>query len=63
MDGAAKATVDLAAATLAELIRRYCGDLVIGLHLVGSIADGDFGRARAISISSPSCRACRPMPI
>lgn len=42
MDGAAKTTVDLAAATLAELIRRYSGDLVIGLHLVGSVADGDF---------------------
>lgn len=42
MDGAAKTTVDLAAATLADLIRRYSGDLVTGLHLVGSIADGDF---------------------
>ena len=39
MDGAAKTTVDLAAATLAELIRRYSGDLVIGLHLVGSVAE------------------------
>lgn len=42
MESAAKTTVDLAATTFAELIRRYCGDLVTGLHLIGSMADGDF---------------------
>ncbi|MFY8032269.1 MAG: aminoglycoside adenylyltransferase domain-containing protein [Devosia sp.] len=41
-EAAAKSTIDLAAATFAELVRRYGGDLVTGLHFVGSIADGDF---------------------
>ena len=43
----AKTTVDLAASTLAELLRRYCGDLVTGLHLVGSVALGDFRPGRS----------------
>ncbi|RYE88377.1 MAG: hypothetical protein EOP19_01545, partial [Hyphomicrobiales bacterium] len=47
MDGAAKTTVDLAAATLAELIPRYCGELVSGFHLIGSVADGDFRPGRS----------------
>lgn len=46
-DDAAKSIVDLAAATLAELIRRYCPDLVIGFHLTGSIAEGDFWPGRS----------------
>ena len=39
MDGAA---VERAAATFAALLTQRCGDLVTGLHLVGSAADGDF---------------------
>jgi hypothetical protein len=46
-EDAAKITVDLAAATLAELIRRYCGDLVTGFHLTGSVAYGDFQPGRS----------------
>ncbi|HEY9010965.1 MAG TPA: aminoglycoside adenylyltransferase domain-containing protein [Devosia sp.] len=46
-DDAAKSIVDLAAATLTELIRRYCPDLIIGFHLTGSIAEGDFWPGRS----------------
>lgn len=46
-EDAAKLTVDLAAATLVELIRRYCGDLVTGFHLTGSVAFGDFQPGRS----------------
>jgi hypothetical protein len=42
MDGSAKTTVERAGATFAALLGRHCGDLVTGLHLVGSVADGDF---------------------
>ena len=42
MDGAAQTTIDLAATIFRTRIDRYCSDLVPGLHLVGSAADGDF---------------------
>ena len=47
MPPAAKPTVDLAVSTLAKLLTRYGGDLVTGLHLVGSMADGDFRPGRS----------------
>ena len=47
MADAAKSIVDLAAATIAELIRRYCPDLVIGFYLTGSVAHGDFRPGRS----------------
>jgi hypothetical protein len=38
----AQATIDLATGHFVSLLRRNTADLVIGLHLIGSIADGDF---------------------
>lgn len=46
-EDAAKSIIDLAAATLTELIRRYCPDLVVGFHLTGSVAMGDFRPGRS----------------
>lgn len=46
-DDAAQSIVDLAAATLTQLIARYCPDLVIGFHLIGSVAHGDFRPGRS----------------
>lgn len=47
MQAAAQMTIDAAAAFLAELVTRYSADLVTGLHLVGSAADGDFRPGRS----------------
>lgn len=38
----AEVTIDLATGHLVSLLKRNTGDLISGLHLVGSIADGDF---------------------
>jgi len=47
MQAAAQMTIDAAAGFLTELVTRYCADLVTGLHLVGSAADGDFQPGRS----------------
>ena len=38
----AQSTIDLATGHLIALLKRNTGDLIEGLHLIGSIADGDF---------------------
>lgn len=38
----AEECIDPGSRALADFLRRYTGDLVTGLHLVGSAADGDF---------------------
>lgn len=38
----AASTIDLATGHFVSLLQRNAGDLVAGLHLIGSIADGDF---------------------
>lgn len=38
----AEATIDLATGRFVSLLQRNTGDLITGLHLVGSIADSDF---------------------
>jgi hypothetical protein len=38
----AEATIDLATGHFVALLKRNTGDLVAGLHLIGSVADGDF---------------------
>ncbi len=48
----AASTIDLATGHLVSLLQRNAGDLIAGLHLIGSIADGDFRPAEATSISS-----------
>lgn len=43
----AEATIDLATGHFLALLRRNTGDLIQGLHLTGSIADGDFRPGRS----------------
>lgn len=43
----AQATIDLATGHFVALLRRNTGDLIAGLHLIGSIADGDFRAGRS----------------
>lgn len=43
----AKATIDLATGHFVSLLQRNTGDLITGLHLVGSVADGDFRAGRS----------------
>lgn len=38
----AQSTIDLATGHFVALLQRNTGDLIAGLHLIGSIADGDF---------------------
>jgi hypothetical protein len=42
----AEATIDLATGHFVALLQRNTGDLISGLHLIGSIADGDFRPGR-----------------
>lgn len=42
-----RATIDLASSVLTELLHRHVPGLVVGLHLVGSAADGDFQSGRS----------------
>jgi hypothetical protein len=43
----AQSTIDLATGHLAALLQRNTGDLIRSLHLVGSVADGDFRPGRS----------------
>jgi len=43
----AASTIDLATGHFVSLLQRNTGDLIAGLHLVGSIADGDFRPGRS----------------
>lgn len=43
----AQSTIDLATGHLIHLLERNTGDLIQGLHLIGSIADGDFRPGRS----------------
>lgn len=42
-----EATIDLATGHFLALLQRNTGDLITGLHLIGSIADGDFRPGRS----------------
>jgi hypothetical protein len=43
----AEATIDLATGHFVGLLQRNTGDLISGLHLIGSVADGDFRPGRS----------------
>lgn len=47
MAAGAASTIDLATGHFVSLLQRSTGDLVAGLHLTGSIADGDFRPGRS----------------